>query len=184
MVFVAITGRPGIGKSTIFHRVVSHLRTKGYRICGFYCPEVRESGKRIGFKIIDIDSGEEGWLAVAIDRVRDIVGSIRPRIRIGRYVVVEDDVRRVGLKALSKCVDRDLVAIDEIGPMELSVKDLRNNVVKVLERAPHFLIVVHRNLRDEDIVRILRSRGTKTFFVTEFNRNNLADQIIEMFCST
>ncbi|MEM1694943.1 MAG: nucleoside-triphosphatase, partial [Ignisphaera sp.] len=34
---VALTGRPGVGKSTVFMRVVQELGSLGYRVYGFYC---------------------------------------------------------------------------------------------------------------------------------------------------
>ncbi|MFN3268935.1 MAG: nucleoside-triphosphatase, partial [Zestosphaera sp.] len=43
-----ISGSPGVGKTTVFLRVIELLRSDGLKIGGFICPEVRRSGRRIG----------------------------------------------------------------------------------------------------------------------------------------
>jgi len=75
---LAITGPPGGGKSTLALKIVEKLKRKGLNVCGVVCPDVRISGKRIGFKVIDLSSGAEAWLA-------RIDGCDGPRV--GRYKV-------------------------------------------------------------------------------------------------
>lgn len=56
---ILLTGRPGVGKSTIIKAVVSRL---GQRTGGFYTREVRDAGKRTGFEIVSL-AGETNLLA-------------------------------------------------------------------------------------------------------------------------
>jgi nucleoside-triphosphatase len=56
---VALTGRPGIGKTTAVKRLVYLLKGKAE---GFWTEEIRKSGKRWGFKVVRSD-GKEGLLA-------------------------------------------------------------------------------------------------------------------------
>ena len=181
MTFIAITGRPGVGKTTVFFSVVNKLRECGIKLCGFYCPEVREHGRRVGFKIIDIVSGSEGWLALSIDKAKDLGIPTTGRKRVGRYIVVEEDAASVGMKALERCHEAILLAIDEIGPMELSVEKLRLSIIDALSKAPNAFLVIHRNLRDRDVLKILSARGAKTYVVTEVNRNELPRIILDQF---
>ena len=47
-----LTGRPGVGKTTVVRRVVERLsRPTG----GFYTCELREGGRRTGFEIVTLD---------------------------------------------------------------------------------------------------------------------------------
>ncbi len=183
MVFIAITGRPGVGKTTIFFKVVGKLRECGARVCGFYCPEVRELGKRVGFKIVDIATGDEGWLAMSIEKARAIGIDVSRRRRVGRYVVIEEDALRVGIRALRRCGNANLVAIDELGPMELRIAELRREIINTLWSSSNALLVVHRNLRDEEVSKVLRAKEAKLIVVTEENRGCLPEMIVREFVS-
>ncbi len=63
MLRVLITGPPGVGKTTLIKRLVDHARSMGVGVFGFITTEVREGGSRVGFRIVDINSGREAWLA-------------------------------------------------------------------------------------------------------------------------
>lgn len=102
-----LTGRPGIGKTTVICRVAEAL---GERAGGFYTQEVRERGRRVGFRIITLD-GQVGWLA----RV-----GLSSRYRVGRYGVDLVGLEHVGVTALEQALEeRDVILVDEIGRMEL-----------------------------------------------------------------
>jgi len=47
-----LTGRPGIGKTTVLLRIVEKLKKEGLKVDGLISREVREDGARVGFKII------------------------------------------------------------------------------------------------------------------------------------
>ena len=58
-----LTGSPGVGKTTLLLKVVEALRAKGYSVGGMISREVRSCGTRIGFEILDLNTGKSGWLA-------------------------------------------------------------------------------------------------------------------------
>ncbi len=141
---VSITGEPGSGKSTLAMKVVEALRAKGVKVCGIVCPEVREGGKRIGFKVVDLASGRETWLA----RVEGCDGA-----KVGKYRVCNEASEFV-IEALSR--DCDVFVIDEIGPMELKLPGVREKFLEVLNSGKPFLVVRHLRLRDSEIANALR----------------------------
>jgi len=49
---------PGVGKTTAVKRIIELLKDR-YKLGGFYTEEVREDGRRVGFKVRDIMTGEE-----------------------------------------------------------------------------------------------------------------------------
>lgn len=48
-----LTGRPGIGKTTVMRRIAAFLT--GWRLGGFYTEEIRESGQRQGFRVVTFE---------------------------------------------------------------------------------------------------------------------------------
>ena len=120
-----LTGRPGVGKTTMVNRVYEHYSKNGFKIEGLTTREVREGGARTGFMITDLSSGKEGWLA----RKEPGAGP-----RVGSYVVVPDDLEKIGVAALERSMNgaADLVIVDEIGPMEMTSVSFRNNISRVL----------------------------------------------------
>lgn len=122
---ILLTGRPGVGKTTIVNRVYEHYSKNGFKIEGLTTREVREGGGRTGFMITDLSSGKEGWLA----RKDPGTGP-----RVGSYAVVSDDLEKIGVAALERSMKgaADLVIVDEIGPMEMTSISFRNNISKVL----------------------------------------------------
>ena len=77
MLRIAVTGKPGIGKTTLCLAVFRALM-KEKRISGFITREVRENNVRKGFKLINLNTGEEKWLAHV---------KIRSNVRVGKYGV-------------------------------------------------------------------------------------------------
>ncbi len=167
---VVLTGRPGIGKTTVFARVISRLRSIGLIVGGIVCPEVRVGNSRIGFKIVDLMSGEEGWLA------RLSVACAQQK-RVGKYCVEVDDVITIGVKALKKAMQyADIIGIDEIGPMELSVPQLRDAIISTLSHSRRVLAVVHLRLNDEFIIKLLKP--ALKYEVNLSNRETLHEEIL------
>ncbi len=178
---IAITGRPGVGKTTLFFKVVNKLKESGVEVYGFYCPEVRVAGRRVGFRIVDLRSGRYTWLALVQEYAQQQGIQVRfSGKRIGRYVVVED-AAELGIEALRKPESsRTLLAIDEIGPMELSLPILRRGIIEALNDAQSALLVIHRNLGDYEVLNLLRRKKAQIYTVTESNRETLSKQIVEL----
>ncbi len=154
-------------------KIVEELRRIGCSVGGIYAPEVRERGVRVGFMIVDLHSGTRGWLA----RVGDFKGP-----RVGKYVVIVDDVLSVGVPALERALaGMDVIAIDEIGPMELAVPALRSSIIRCIESGKLYLAVVHRGLKDRDpeIYRLLLTRGS-IVEVTLENRGRLMASAVDV----
>ena len=144
MVRVFVTGPAGVGKTTLVERVAREVERWGYIVGGMITKEVRRNGKRIGFKIIALDTGEEGTLA-------SLRGTSHlPGVPFGKYVVHVDELERVGVSAIRRAlVEVDLVVIDEIGPMEYKSDEFVRVVGEVLRLEKPLLAVVHRKMADK-----------------------------------
>ncbi len=166
--YVVVTGRPGVGKTTLVLRVTERLRNEGISVKGFVCPEVRRAGRRVGFLIKSIDGDEEGWLA----HITACIGGPR----VGKYTVCPEAgiiAQSIVERALKEA---DIIVIDEIGPMELKHPQIRRSILMALSSGKPGLYVVHRRLNDPQVLPILRKHG-KWFIVTEENRDTLAQDV-------
>ncbi len=115
-----LTGRPGTGKTSLIKTVVAGLSGKAG---GFYTEEIREQGRRLGFKLVTLD-GQEATLAHA---------NFHSRYRVSRYGVDVESLDRVGVAALKRAASEcDLVVVDEIGKMELFSADFRETVLQII----------------------------------------------------
>jgi nucleoside-triphosphatase len=163
-----LTGRPGVGKTTVIRAVVARL---GARAGGFYTEEIREQGRRTGFRLIALD-GPTGTLA-GVDT--------RSPYRVGKYRVCLEDLERVGVAALRRAVDRadlSVVVVDEIGKMELFSPAFREAVLAALESPKPVLATVMA--RPQPWVDALKARADVTVVeVTLDNRQAMPGRILD-----
>ncbi len=117
-----LTGKPGVGKTTLIERVAERLRGR-LRLAGFTTAEMRNSaGQRLGFRIVTLD-GRQGELA----RI-----GLPSLVRVGRYGVNLESFERLALPELARR-DVDLLVIDEIGKMECASARFRRAVEDALD---------------------------------------------------
>ncbi len=176
---VFLTGPPGSGKTSILLEIIEMLKREGLNISGVICPEVRESGRRVGFKIVNIATGEEGVLAWVNP------GFSGPRV--GKYTVNLHDLDEVGSKTIEDSVDSpnvDVVVIDEIGIMELKSRRFAHAVMKALNSKKFVLGVIHRKSNHPLLVEVRSREDTKIFEVTRtlgrLQKEMLRDKIVKM----
>lgn len=134
---LVITGRPGIGKSTLFKHIVDYLKANGVIVGGIIAPEVREGNVRTGFRLVDLLTGEETWLAR-----KGVSGTIK----VGSYTVFSRASAFVKSSLERAILSADVVAIDEVGPMELKLEGFREAVEKVINSRKPYILVVHYSL--------------------------------------
>jgi len=167
-----ITGSPGVGKTTLLLKVVEALRAKGYSVGGMVSREVRSCGTRVGFEILDLaDNSKRGWLA----HVNQKKGP-----QVGKYRVNLEDLDSIGVEAILKAVKEcDVIAIDEIGPMELFSENFRRAVLEAFESGKLVLAVVHWKARDKLIDAAKTREDAEIFAVTFENRTELHEAVVQ-----
>lgn len=163
-----LTGKPGIGKTTLIRRVLRNLHT--VNCAGFCTQEVRDtSGRRIGFQIYTLD-GPEGTLA-----------SIRPEKgpRLGRYAIHVEEFEALVLGRIDPArTPADLYVIDEIGKMELLSEQFRQRLLDLLVQPSHLLATIARQ-GTPFIEEIKRGKGIELLEVTKENRDQLPAAIVQ-----
>jgi len=165
---ILLTGRPGCGKTTLIKRVVKEVALPAG---GFYTEEIRERGGRIGFKIITLE-GEEAVFA----RV-----DFKTPERLGKYGLDLSALETMAVAALRTAARaRQLVVIDEIGPMEIRSAIFRDAVNEVLEsEVPLLATIFARSLPFTDAIKL---RPDVTLIdVCPDNRERLVSELSEKF---
>ena len=164
MIKILLTGYPGVGKTTVLSKIIERAGQKGKIVGGFICPEIRKDGRRIGFDIVDLIDGNRAPLAR--------ICSGETALRVGKYCVNSEDAGSVGVLALNKALEKaDIIAIDEIGPMELKIIELRNSMFNALNSAKPLITVVHR--RSIRYVKEKVKGNVSIYYVSVENRNYL-----------
>lgn len=166
---VLVTGKPGVGKSTLVERVVEELRGS-LRLAGFTTTEVRHpAGRRIGFKIVTLD-GCEAELARA---------GATSRARVGRYGVNLEQLERLALPELARR-DVGLLVIDEIGKMECASGRFRRAVEDALD-APVGVLATLSASRQAFFHALRERPDVEVLTLTERNREALFATLCSRF---
>jgi nucleoside-triphosphatase len=166
---ILLTGRPGVGKTTMVNQIREHYSTIGFKIEGITTREVREAGARTGFMITDLSSGQEGWLAK-----KDLTAGPR----VGSYVVVSDDLEKIGVAALERSTKgtADLIIVDEIGPMEMTSTSFRNSIFRVLNGDRAVLATVKFGSRYPEVEKTRQK--SLHWEITKENRESIYRKIV------
>lgn len=168
---VFVTGRPGVGKTSVLLRAVDELKNRGYRVGGTISREVREGGFRVGFEIMDFSTGQRGWLA----HVNQPTGP-----KVSKYRVNLTDLNAIGVNSILSAVkNADIIIIDEIGPMELFSQGFREAIVQAIESKKPMLGTIHFRVRDSLINAIKTREDAEILEVTYENRRQLHKLIID-----
>ncbi len=166
-----LTGSPGSGKTTAIQKIISRLSCEAG---GFYTEEIREGSRRTGFALITMD-GRSAVLA----HVR-----IRGSPRIGKYGVDLSVMDGIAVDCLTRAMaDKDIVVIDEIGPMELLSKSFREAVMQVLESDVLVLGSIAKR-RTDFTDAIKRHPNVRVIEIDRRNREQILVDILEWIQKT
>jgi nucleoside-triphosphatase len=160
---IFITGNPGCGKSTLIKKILEHISDK--KVSGMITPEIKEDGKRQGFKIIDLASGKEEILAsVNIERGPGV----------SRYRVNVEGIDLILHKFLESYQDSEYVVIDEIGMMEFYSKKFRDTIQMALNSNKTVIATLSKRF-----IREHRSKG-ELYYLTRENIDELYSKIMKL----
>jgi len=167
-----LTGRPGVGKTTLLMSVVERLRGS-LHLAGFTTAESRDpSGERTGFGILTIE-GKQAELARA---------GLRSSTRVGRYGVNLEAFERLALPELARR-SVDLILIDEIGKMECASHRFCRAVEDALDAEVSVLATL--GISRLPFLESVRSRpDVELLTLTERNRNALVLELCSRFDSS
>ena len=161
---IFLSGPPGIGKTTIIKKVVAAAPNL---FGGFYTEEMRKKTKRVGFRIRTL-KGREGILAHV---------DLESPYRVGKYRVKLEDLEKIGLRSIQAAVaDKRMVAIDELGKMELFSEKFKEEVVRALD-SPRRVLATVKEGKNAFLDNIKSREDVLLIEVTRENRDRLPREI-------
>ena len=165
-----LTGRPGIGKTTIIKAVARRLPD---RVGGFYTEEILGPGGRKGFRLVTFDGRSAVMSHVEFNS----------RSKVGRYGVDVGVIDRIGAAAIRAAIERDpIVIVDEIGKMELFSSQFQSAVLKAVGSPK--LLVATAMLDQHPWVTALKAMPNVTVWeITVKNRAAMIDRVLTWVAS-
>jgi nucleoside-triphosphatase len=163
-----LTGRPGVGKTTVIKRVAKVL---GDRAGGFYTEEIRGPGGRKGFRLVTLD-GQDVVMAHV-----DLKGKGRPRV--SRYGVDVKAIERVGVTVLRQAMrECRIVIVDEIGKMELFCGPFKDAVLQTVG-GPCVVIATVMAKPNPWVDALKVQPGVEVWEVTLQNRDGMVEKVVQ-----
>jgi len=164
---VLISGPPGCGKTTLIKEILENLKIEAG---GFFTEEIRERGKRKGFKIITLD-GKEGILAHE---------NIKSKYRVSKYGVNLKDLEEIAVSSVLKAVDEGkIVVIDEIGKAELFSEKFKEAVFKALNSKNKVLGTIKIS-KDPFTEKIKKREDTKILYLKREEKDKIKQEILKI----
>jgi len=168
---VFLTGEPGCGKTTVVRKVCELLAKRGRKIGGVVSGELRVDGVRVGFRLEDLLTHEEGVLA----HINQGDGP-----RVGKYKVNLPDLERVGVAAIQRAVtEADIVVVDEMGPMELHSEPFIHEMQKALDTSTPLVCTIHKRASHPVVSSIRSNFAQDVIEVTPSNRDRLPQTLVD-----
>ena len=166
---VLLTGRPGVGKTTVVERLVELAREREAAVRGVFSPEIREDDERVGFEIADVATGRSEVMAhVEYDDPS-----------VGKYGVDVSAVDEIAHEDIA-AEDADLVVVDEVAPMQTHSDIFVERVRAALDSETPVIAVV-QEARETGFVGSVKQRDDATVVrVTKENRDEVPDQLAEL----
>jgi nucleoside-triphosphatase THEP1 len=163
---VLLTGRPGIGKSTLILKVLERLRAP-HR--GFYTRELRGIASRLGFEAVTL--GGEHVVLAHVDQAGPP--------RVGKYGVAVARFEAVIVPSIDAAdwPPDGVIVIDEIGRMECRSHLFRETALQALASPAPVLGTV--GLQNDPFLRAVRRRDDVHLIVVRAdNRDRLVTEVV------
>ncbi len=160
-----LTGKPGVGKTTIIRQVAAHLAQK--TIGGFYTEEIRVLRERQGFRLVTFDGRERVIAHVNFPKTN----------QVGKYGVDVCAIDGVVESALALSETVEVYLVDEIGKMEC-LSEQFNQAMRLLLSSDK-TIVATVAMRGTGLIGECKQRTDSLLWeVTAANRNELPRQVL------
>ncbi len=139
---VLISGPVDGGKTTLLRKMIRDKRRENHSVGGIVAAPLYRNGKKAGYDVLNILTGEMVPLVRPWDRYADpFPGGSQ---RVGRFLVLGEGLK-YGVISVSEAVDANILCVDEIGPLEAGGGGYREILDHLLKEYKGTLWIVVRN---------------------------------------
>ena len=132
---IIITGKKDSGKTSTLKRIINEQKSLRKTVGGIISEATGKGTAEVSYYVVDISTGEKELLATT--------EKIDTNIVFGRFFFSEQGIT-FGRRALRKTKDTDIVAVDELGPLECREEGFFNETFKLVKQYKGELIFVIR----------------------------------------
>jgi len=166
-----LTGATGSGKTTRATEVVERLRALGLRVSGILAPGLLGDGRRSGFDLVDLKTGQTAPLA------REDAGPRGAHPQWSRFAFSPDGLA-LGERALGPgAFGADVIVVDEVGPFELAGGGWASALDRIAREYTGTVLLVVRTSIVDAVRRRWGSGDTVTREVTGTSAHEIANAL-------
>ena len=167
---IGITGLPSVGKTRTLLKIVEKLEAKDTIVGGMVTESIDEDGKRLGFRLVNWLTKEEGILAH--------VDFESAKVKVGKFGVDLNALESLGVPAIEQAIrEAEVIVIDEVGKMEMESDRFCAAVKAALDCDKPLIMTLHKKSRNPLLQDIRRRDDIRILEVTKVNRNLLPYKI-------
>ena len=170
---IGITGLPSVGKTRTLLKIVEKLEEKETIVGGMVTESIDEGATRLGFRIVNWLTKEEGILAH--------VDFTDAKVKVAGFGVDMNVLDGVGVTAIEQAIkEAEVIVVDEVGKMEMESPAFCAAVKKALDSSKPMIMTLHKKSRNPLLQDIRRRDDVRILEVTPINRNLLPFKIIKL----
>jgi len=168
-----VSGEIDSGKTFFVKKLVATFRLKQMQVEGIYSEKIIENGERIGYNLVDIRTKtSEIFLRKTFDDAPERIGmfGIYPQaIQMGNQILNHKNL-----------VTKTLVAIDEVGKLELMGKGWSESLASILKNNQHHVLLT---VRSEMVQKVLERFHVSRYEIVNLKQTSVEDGIEKILAS-
>jgi nucleoside-triphosphatase THEP1 len=174
---VIITGEIQQGKTTFTQKIVKNLNEQKIRIAGFFSVGINDNETRTGFNLVDIGTSRQ--IELCSDTRDD------KRLKLSRFYFNQEALA-LGNEILNvnNLIDKQLIVVDEIGPLELHDKGWSRAIEHLTRSSTIPQLWVVRKSLVQKISRRWNIGNAYVFDIADSSSNEVEDKLMEIITSS